>query len=1202
MSRRGNNPANVDLHIIKGNAVAYQFDWFPGGATGVDLSNYIGRLDVKRSPFNDDKILEVSGSTIDSDGSISDAHAAYATGGRGFTNRTDGTFGNGFLALNFGFSGNGYTSTNGSIVFQLDSEIAQELPEGNHHYEMELRGSDLNSTTKLARGLFMVAPGGEAGAFGQTIVNLKSDGATTDVGGGEGGKGQAALEIGVTASTKPKPTLGDDVIGASGATTEFNNTLDYKRWVDGDIYGLVILSNDDDTTRDDFRSRARTQRYPFQEPTGVMPNSHHTGFNAAPRQTNSLGSEGFAGYIIGAGAAGKVPDAGGNMIIGYDHQCEVIDAQPFGGLGRTSRQTKRPSITKFVHWDGSQVQGSREYTFAHGFNNGMYIDNEGKLKANISVGYGAPEPGVATPIDDALCFSEIYDPNGPFSLDSGFFAPIDTRIGELFFNSDDPRFDPDIRAISVARAADQALAVLCSDGGIRVLAITDPSSFPSNSQYSSLCYWDKDDVAAGFFTNEDGTPAVIANNNFASVQISGGGAGGQGVVVWAIDKQGNLFGADVWTQVENQVTQSEVNRGQRRKMKPIPPRVSSTTNPNWMTFKEKAMTATANLTLPDGLGEQPFLVDLSGKGSCLRPDHELHPAFLETAGDGDEFGVANGMAFSIAQTIRRIPVPAGATARMRALEVKPGYGNGGCVLCVDETTTPQPTLPSGITTEVDRPLYKAEIVALGAFGSGQVTGPVSPREVGGESAHPELTGAVGIQRLLDTQVRRYGSSGPTGSSSNTGGWTYPANTEYDKDLEKYLFTDEDDSGNTWFCPPVVVSHSRAMTGIMTGQNAGKNSMQALIVSKPFSFPHFMGSTLMASGTSFGNATYDGPPFSDFIATSGGTATGFPKGWCWNSGSPISAKYDCEVTPQGSKQGDAIPSSFDGFIVGLAGPMTQVHGITIVQGEEETEFQIHPTDLRTLSLVNGMGNPPGGFSGAVYGSGRGTYRFFGVPEEGTEITLDASDQYCFNWFSHYDPDYEYNYWDHTHCVFNKQFTHVDGVTAPGQAGYIEGSGYAQIFDWNKTGFSGGSTANPIFSRVPGASLAFRDRVTWWEVQGDSVFLNMQSGRIDASSYRTVDIDAMIGEPAWAPVLPKSAYNTIPEPGPLWDEHRNGPENYLYPGVGGQNASGDTIQFVVNGLVTSEGGHAATGGVTTGSIQDIVSFKDSRPPSVGFGLTI
>jgi len=96
--------------------------------------------------------------------------------------------------------------------------------------------------------------------------------------------------------------------------------------------------------------------------------------------------------------------------------------------------------------------------------------------------------------------------------------------------------------------------------------------------------------------------------------------------------------------------------------------------------------------------------------------------------------------------------------------------------------------------------------------------------------------------------------------------------------------------------------------------------------------------------------------------------------------------------------------------------------------------------------------------------------------------------------------------------------------------------------------------------------------------------------------------MIGEPAWAPVLPKSAYNTIPEPGPLWDEHRNGPENYLYPGVGGQNASGDTIRFVVNGLVTSEGGHAATGGVTTGSIQDIVSFKDSRPPSDGFGLTI
>ena len=1200
MSRRGNNPANVDLHIIRGNAVAYQFDWFPGGETGVDLSNYIARLDVKRSPFNDEKILEVSGSTIDAEGQIGDALAAYSTGGRGFTLRTDATFGSGFLALNFGFSGaDGYTTTNGSILLQLDSEIAQELPEGNHHYELELRGGDINSATKLSRGIFMVAPAGEAGAFGQTLVNLKSDGATTDVGDGDSGKGRPNIDIGdfSTLAVVTKPTLGDGIIGASGATTAFNNTLGYKRWLDADIYGVVILSDDDDTTRDDFRAKPRTQRYPFQESTGIMPNSHHTGFNAEPRQTNSLGSEGFAGFLFGMGAAGKLPESNtGVQWVDYEHQIDVMDAQPFGGGGRTSRQTKRPSITKFVHWDGSQVQGSREYTFAHGFNNGMYIDNEGKLKANISVGYGSPAPGIATPIDDALCFAEIYDPKGPFSLQGGFNQPIDLRIGELFFNSDDPRFNPDIRAISVARAADQAMAVLCDDGGIRVLAVTDSSSIPAAGQYSGLCYWDKDDVAAGFFTNEDGTPAVIANNNFASVQITGGGAGGQAVIVWAIDKQGNMFGADVWTQIENQVTQSELDRGQRKKMRPIPPRVSNETNENWMTFKESSMTATANLTLPDGLGEGAIITSFFSKVSCLRPDHDLHPALEETAGEDDERGVTNGLAFSIAQSIRRIPVPAGATARMRALEVKPGYGNAGCVLCVDESTTPQPTLPSGITTEVDRPLYKAEIVALGFWGQ-NVTGPIVSEEFAGISSHPQLINGVGVQRLLDQKVRRYGSSGPTGSSSNTGGWTYPANTAYDKDLEKYLFTDEDDSGNTWFCPPVVVSHSRSQTAIMTGQNAGKNSMQALIASSPREASYFMGSTLMASGTSFGNATYDGPPFSSFV----GGSTGFPKGWCWNSGSPMSANFDCEVTPQGSKQGDQIPSSFVQFQDGAANQRF-VHGITIVVGEEETELFTHPTDFQSLNVFGGMGNPPGGFSGAVYGSGRGAFRFFGSPEDGTAITTDVSDSYVFNWFSHFDPDYEYNYWDHTHCVFNKKFTHVDGVTAPGQSGYIEGAAYAQIFDWNKAGFSGGSTANPIFSRIPGVSLGFRDRVTWWEAAGDSVFVIMQSGRIDTASYRFLDIDSLLAEPAWSPVLPKSTYNSIPEPGPLWDEHRSGPFHYLYPGVGGQNASGDTVQFVVNGLVTSEGGHAATGGVTTGGIQDLITFKDTRPPSDGFGLTI
>ena len=76
--------------------------------------------------------------------------------------------------MNFGFSGSGYTSngSNGSIVFQIDSEIANELPEGNHHYEMEVRGSDINAATKLARGMFIVAPAGEINSFGQTLVNL----------------------------------------------------------------------------------------------------------------------------------------------------------------------------------------------------------------------------------------------------------------------------------------------------------------------------------------------------------------------------------------------------------------------------------------------------------------------------------------------------------------------------------------------------------------------------------------------------------------------------------------------------------------------------------------------------------------------------------------------------------------------------------------------------------------------------------------------------------------------------------------------------------------------------------------------------------------------------------------------------------------------------------------------------------------------
>ena len=188
---RANNPAKVDLTLVRGNAIAYQFDWFPGG-TGVDLSDYQGRLDVKRSPFNDDRILEVSGSTIDSEGNIINALAAYMTNGNGFTLRSDATFGNGFLALNFGFSGSGFTTTNGSILFQIDSEIASNIPEGNHHYELEVRGSDTNAATKLARGSFFVAPGGGGRiAFGITRANISvlPAGSTVNDDDGDDGSG-----------------------------------------------------------------------------------------------------------------------------------------------------------------------------------------------------------------------------------------------------------------------------------------------------------------------------------------------------------------------------------------------------------------------------------------------------------------------------------------------------------------------------------------------------------------------------------------------------------------------------------------------------------------------------------------------------------------------------------------------------------------------------------------------------------------------------------------------------------------------------------------------------------------------------------------------------------------------------------------------------------------------------------------------------
>ena len=129
-------------------------------------------------------------------------------------------------------------------------------------------------------------------------------------------------------------------------------------------------------------------------------------------------------------------------------------------------------------------------------------------------------------------------------------------------------------------------------------------------------------------------------------------------------------------------------------------------------------------------------------------------------------------------------------------------------------------------------------------------------------------------------------------------------------------------------------------------------------------------------------------------------------------------------------------------------------------------------------------------GSIYGSNRGSYFRFS-----SNLTNDPdANRYVYNWFSHYDPDYEYNFWDHTHCLYNNMYTFADGVSTPGSNGYVYGNAYAQVFDWNKTGFSGGSTANPVFSRFPGPTNAFVDPVLWWEAAGDSLILMLQSSSV------------------------------------------------------------------------------------------------------------
>ena len=134
--------SRYDIYAEQGSTFKLHLHYKYSGGTGIDLSNFTGALQVRRSAKDDQVILFFSNNGV--------------TGG-GITGEFEigsGIAGIGGISFNTSISGGtGYT---GGIFIRADATTMKNTPYGKHFYDLELRNS-LGEVQRLIEGSFEIS-------------------------------------------------------------------------------------------------------------------------------------------------------------------------------------------------------------------------------------------------------------------------------------------------------------------------------------------------------------------------------------------------------------------------------------------------------------------------------------------------------------------------------------------------------------------------------------------------------------------------------------------------------------------------------------------------------------------------------------------------------------------------------------------------------------------------------------------------------------------------------------------------------------------------------------------------------------------------------------------------------------------------------------------------------------------------------------
>jgi hypothetical protein len=134
--------SRYDIQADQGATFKLHLNYKFSGGTGIDIGNFTGRMQVRRSSKDPNVILFLTQNGVTGGGITGE----FAIG--------SGIAGIGGISFNTSISG--ATAFTGGIMLRVDADTMTNVPNGKHFYDLELKNS-LNEVMRLMEGSFEVS-------------------------------------------------------------------------------------------------------------------------------------------------------------------------------------------------------------------------------------------------------------------------------------------------------------------------------------------------------------------------------------------------------------------------------------------------------------------------------------------------------------------------------------------------------------------------------------------------------------------------------------------------------------------------------------------------------------------------------------------------------------------------------------------------------------------------------------------------------------------------------------------------------------------------------------------------------------------------------------------------------------------------------------------------------------------------------------